>query len=441
MILAFSYHTLCILFGFVECAIFAIHSLLVCEIVVGNKNVTIIHSALGPPSFLIIITILLTVPKNLVIMKKIIFLVSMLALCLLTFAQSAEEKEKIAARGQEAIKMMDNGFVDESIALLEECQMNDPTSSFYPYEIAFAYILKKDYKKAIKILEKLTKHDAVFDQVYQMLGNAYDYSGKPKKAIEAYEKGMKVFPNSGRLYLERSVMHMQAGQINEAVGTLEKGVSVDPMHSSNYYWLARIFMQDSEDEVWGMIYGELFMFLEPNTERSQAISKLLYDTYASQIVIKEDTASVSFSKHATITINYNPKSKAGTDELMTALAGAVKQSFGSMVYEPTLLLSLVGEKEISIESLHRIRSHFIDLYYEKHAEDNPNILFEFQKRIKDEGHFEAYNYWLLGSGGTEETEQWLSSEDNAEKMENFIYWYNNNSHEFQITQSNKFVRP
>ena len=51
-------------------------------------------------------------------------------------AYGQNNKEKALAKGQEAIKLMDNGKLDESIKLLEEAQKLDPDRFDYPYEKA-----------------------------------------------------------------------------------------------------------------------------------------------------------------------------------------------------------------------------------------------------------------------------------------------------------------
>ncbi len=69
---------------------------------------------------------------------------------------------------------------------------------------------------------------------------------------------------------------------NKALTYFEKGIEVAPNYSSNYYWCARLYCNSTE-EVWGMIYGEIFMNLERNSKRTAEISKLLFDTYKKEI--------------------------------------------------------------------------------------------------------------------------------------------------------------
>lgn len=332
-------------------------------------------------------------------------------------------KEKALDKGKEAIKLMDNGKFDESIKLLEEAQKYDPDDINYPYELGYAYYAKKDYKKASKYLESILKHKDINDRVYQLLGNTFDNLGKGDKAIETYEAGLKLFPNSGNLYLEMGVMQMGKKDYNKALSYYEKGIEVAPNFSSNYYWAAKIYCSSTE-EVWGMIYGEIFMNLERNSKRTSEISKLLFDTYKSEIKFTSDTSfSVSFSKNASINISdLTDPSK-------------MKLPFGVGVYEPTLMFSMLSVKTIDINSLDNIRSAFVDNYFTNgHDKTYPNVLFSYQKQIKEAGHIEAYNHWILMKGDEDGFDKWQA--DNKEKWDNFVKWFTDNR--LKIDDTNKF---
>ncbi len=340
------------------------------------------------------------------------------------YAQSNQELAR--AKGQAAIKMEDEeGRFDEAIKLLQEAQKLDPDNIDYPYEIAYAYSAQKEYKKASDVLEKLLKHKDVYGRVYQALGNAYDYQGKTDKAIETYEKGLKKFPDAGELYLERGNIDLIKKEYNTALGYYEKGVESDPTFPSNYYWAAKLFC-NSDEKVWGMLYGELFMNLERNSKRTAEISKLLYDTYNRGIKFNADTLqSISFSKNMTISV----------DDLKDP--EKLKIPFGLGAYEPLLLMAVIPEKAINLSSLNRIRSEFIDRYFKGDSGSKyPNILFDYQQKIKSAGHLEAYNYWLLKSGDEEGFKKW--QKENKTKWDDFIGWYGDN--EIQVDEQHKFYR-
>jgi tetratricopeptide (TPR) repeat protein len=339
--------------------------------------------------------------------------------------QSNEEQARVKA--QQAIKLEDEeGKFDEAIILFEEAQRLDPEKITYPYEMAYAYTSKHDYKKASDILEKLVYHKDVFDLVYQALGNAYDYQGKSEKAIETYQDGLKKFPNSGKLYLELGNVRIVKKDYAKALEYYEQGIEKEPGFPSNYYWAAKIFC-GSDEEVWGMIYGELFINLERNSKRTAEISKLLFDTYKSEIKVGSDTSMVSFSKNSTILVDKKNIKK-------------IKFPFPVMAYEPMLMLSLISEKVLNMSSLDRIRTGFVDNYFNqqkgKMATEYPNVLFDYQKQVKLAGHLEAYNHWVLMKGDESEFAAW--QESNKAKWDAFVDWFNSN--QLKMNMEHRFYR-
>ncbi len=330
-------------------------------------------------------------------------------------------KEKALTKGREAIKLMDNGQITESIKLLEESMELDPDNIDYPYEIGYAHYITKEYQKAIDVLTPLAMRNNTNDRIYQLLGNSYDNIGQRDKSIATYEAGLKLLPKSGRLHLELGGMYLTTKEYDKAVAYFEKGIEAEPGYSSNYYQLAKTFL-NSEEEVWGMIYGEIFMNLERNSSRTTEISKLLYDTYKSEIKFTSDTSfTVSFSKNAVIDM------------------GSKKPElpFGVGVYEPTLLMEVWPEKQIDINSLDRIRTGFVKSYFNnKRDKKYPNVLFDYQNRIFKEGHLEAYNHWILLKGDEDGFTKW--QESNTGKWDRFVDWFNLNG--LKIDDKNKFVR-
>jgi len=326
---------------------------------------------------------------------------------------SQSDKEKAIEIGKEAIKLMDNGEVDESIKLLKDAQKLDPDNFAYPYEIAYALYMKKEYKSAVKTLEKISKYQNLSERYFQLLGNSYDMIGNSEKAFEVYDKGLELFPNSGSFYLEKGNVHWGKKEYGKALPYYEKGIEVAPNYSSNYYRATLIYCNSTE-EVWGMIYGEIFMNLERNSKRTSEISQLLYDTYKSEINFTSDTSfSVSFSKSGSINISdLEDPSK-------------VKLPFGIGVYEPILMISMVNESTIDISSLDRIRKNFVSNYLNNKSEDQfPNILFNYQNSVLKAGHLEAYNHWILMKGDEEGFDKWI--EQNKTKWEAFIEWFKEN---------------
>jgi hypothetical protein len=213
---------------------------------------------------------------------------------------------------------------------------------------------------------------------------------------------------------------------NAAISFYEKGIEVDPGYPSNYYRAAKIFCH-TDEQVWGMIYGEIFMNLERNSQRTAEISKLLFDTYKSHIKFTSDTSLTVDFGGATIII----------DDKTIKDPKNFKLPFGAGAYGLTLTLAVTGEKTIDINSLDRIRTRFVQEYFNKdNATKYPNVLFDYQQKINVAGYLEAYNHWILMKGDETGFNRWLA--ENKTKWDAFRNWFSENK--IVLDQSHKFYR-
>ena len=351
---------------------------------------------------------------------RIILIIFFLAIGHMGYGQS--KKEKAFEKALEAIQFTRKGEFSKSIELLNEAKKLDPKNIIYSYELALVYTYKQDYTHSNNILEKLLKHKDVYDQIYQLIGVNFSYLERPDKAIEYFDKGLEKFPNSGILHLERGNMDLFENKYNTALKYYENGIKVAPSFPSNYYWASKIYCNSTE-EVWGLLYGEIFMNLERNSQRTAEISKLLFDTYFSEIKFTSDTTMiVSFCKQMFMNLN------------LLADTQTPKLPF-CMVYEPTFLLSILDENEINISSLNRIRTNFIENYFDMgHNKTHPNVLFDYNKKILEAGHLESYNHWILMKGDEDRFGDWYY--DNEDKWNAFVEWFTNNP--LVIDEKNNF---
>ena len=348
-------------------------------------------------------------------MKRVLFFISIVSFSV--FGQKEAKEQEAFELSQKAIELMDFGKVDQSITLLEKCITLDPTNFNYPYELGYAYKLQRDYQNAILTYKKAVKYKDATDQCYQMLGNVYEASGDLEGALKSYKKGLKKFPKSGKLYYE--IGNIQADK-NEALKYYEKGINADPSYPTNYYVLAKYFLTQTKVEMWGMIYGELFMNIERGSARTEEIGKLIYDKYKSELkVLAPNSISVSFY-NAVIDVN-----------------NSSKIPFGMKVYEPLLMLSAIGIDSVSILNMNKVRTGFTQKYFESnYNKEYPNVLFDWQKLLIDSKYFECYNYWLLMKGNDDEFHKWYVS--NSKIYDEFIVWFSKNK--LLINDQNRFVR-
>jgi len=350
-------------------------------------------------------------------MSKPFTLLTILLAGLLSFNATAQTNIETAhQKGVDAVKFEDAGKFDEALQLLNEAAKLDPANIDYPYEMTYCYYGKKEYQKVIDVLEKLKDAPNSFDRLYELLGNSYDMLGNSDKAIATYREGLKKLPNSGVLYLELGVIPLYKKDYNSALNYFEKGIAVQPGFPSNYYWAARLYC-GSDDKVWGMLYGEIFINLERNSERTQEISKLLFDTYKSSISYPSPgKISVAFSKNTVVSLD--------KDKISMPY---------SMVYEPVISLAVAGETAIDLNSLDRIRLNFLKFYDQKFNKDYPNALFSYQNQVLQSGNLEAYNHWLLSEGDVPAFNTWKIA--NSDKWGKFLNWFTANP--IKLDENNK----
>lgn len=355
-------------------------------------------------------------------------IVTVLTLFIITTSFSQERKDKNWAYNNalEAIKIMDKGEIEKAISMLEESLNIDTKNYLYPYEIGYAHYLNKDYEKAIKILKKVIKFKKVKEDSFILLAGTLDVSGQPDEAIKIYDKGIKKFPNSGKLYFEKAIALEALEKYEEALNHWEKGIKLTPSYPSNYHAASIYYCKYTTEKLWGILYGELFLNMERGSKRTEEISKLIYDTYKSSIIMdSESEGKVSFSKNNEIVIPKN--------------MNKFKFPF-AMPYEMTMALAItseMGNNNMGIASFHNIRKEFINHWYDaKRHKEYPNIIYDWHKKLIDKDYFESYNYWMLMKGNEEEFDIWY--ENNSQEFDDFLEWFSKNP--LVIDNKNNFHR-
>lgn len=353
-------------------------------------------------------------------MKKGFIIVFILLINSIVYSQT--DREKAVDIGMEGIRYIDEQKYDLAIEKLMEAAALDRDNFIYPYEIGFTYYLKEDYENSLKYFKESVKFDASTDQCYQMLGNLYDIMGDTVKAFESYNRGLEKFPNSGRLYLEKGNVYWNRGNFEIALQLYEQGIEADPVFPSNYYRAALIYC-NSEIPLWGIIYGEIFMNLERNTERTEEISKLLFDTYKNAI-------NISSESEASVNFNHILKTNDNSRGMPFSFA------FEIVMSKSLIPLLTNNQKEITLSSLNEIRTNFIYFWYnDKMIVKFPVVIFRYMKKLQDEGYLDVYNRWIFMMGAKDEFIIW--SEANKEQWESFASWFSKN--QLEITSENKFL--
>lgn len=343
-----------------------------------------------------------------------------------TPALSVQNPQKAGKIAAEAIEMMNNGQYQEAAKRLDDAIALDSTKPAYKYEKGLCFYQLELYEKALDILLPLKNHPEATEQVYQLIGNSYDYLEEKKKAIEVYRQGLKKFPDSGRLLMEMGIANLVKDESKIAVGYWEAGVKAEPQFPTNYFHLSMFYSKTGE-KIWSLIYGEIHQHLASEEKKIQEMSKLLFDTYNQAFFTYVD--SVRETSFTGIRINFD----LGDTNARIPFTAVYQKLMEEL---PEAHFSLL-ETRISISRLHEIRRAFIEKWFEYGLNKRYNVvLFNFHKELIDEGLFEAYNYLMFNQGNPEEFSIWAKKNMNTVKKIYQRLMYN----PLKITDDNFFHR-
>lgn len=320
-----------------------------------------------------------------------------------------------------AITLADEGLGEATLQDFEELAEQYPDSYLVLYEYSLALYRTGRYKEAVSLLERLTKSRFAEPQAFAMYGNALDMDGKSKKALKAYDEGLKRFPDSGYLYLERGIVKGKKGNLNEALSDYEKGIAVEPAFASNYFRAAQLYF-DSTVPAWGLVYGETEILLAPSKEdRHEEMAYDIMQVYADDIRFDKGDVTVKICPSHDTRVNSN------TGEVFLGFPGIYESCLKQGAI--SLLLDSVPYTA-SIEQVARLRRVAAEVYFSKGEGlyGDSMYLLEFQKKVMEAGHWEAYNYFLLGPARPQEYEAWMESGEDGDtgydRIKRFVDWFN-----------------
>jgi Tfp pilus assembly protein PilF len=258
------------------------------------------------------------------------------------------------------------GDYTNALVVLNEALKKDPQNLELSKDIAFNYYLEKDYDKGIAVGKGLVERPDADVTSYQILALLYKATGEVKDCDRLYKAGIKRYPLSGVLLSEYGEM-LWAQQDYAAIKLWEKGIQIDPSYSGNYYNAARYYFF-TQDKVWGLIYGEIFLNLESYSKRTAEIKDLLLEGY------KKLFTDANMQKNQDI-----------KSPFVVAFLNIIgKESF-------------TIAKGISAESLTVLRTKFIIDWFQTYPTNYPFHLFDYERQLLKDGMFDAYNQWLFGA--------------------------------------------
>ena len=290
--------------------------------------------------------------------KTILFLTICLISIQCSVAQTAAELQTTAH------SFTQQGDYSNAILVLNRATQLQPKNIDITKDLALNYYLQRDNNKALETIKTVLDREDADDQCYQIAGNIYKQLDLPKDCEKLFRKGIKRFPESGALHNELGELLWEQHDYT-AIKEWEKGIEIDPDYAKNYYNASKYYFLTA-DKVWSILYGEIFVNMEPLSSRTAEIKDLLSEGY----------------KKLFIDIGKENKDK---------------NKFATAFIETMNKQSTIAATGINAESLTMIRARFILDWSQDYAAKFPFKLFDLQKQLLQEGMFDAYNQWIFGS--------------------------------------------
>ncbi len=319
-------------------------------------------------------------------------------------ASLAFEKSNLARESFE------NDRPNESLKYMLEAHRLDPNNIIYTFESGYLQYLLKDYKGAIQTMAPHIQHNDAMPPFFQFLANAYFMNQQAESAITLLDIGLSKFPKNGMLHLEKGNILAEKKEPGQALFYYLKGIEAEPNFALNYYKAAMVYFQQNQIAD-GILLGETFMNLERDSPYTEYMSAELWKQYKKAIQISDPAWNTHFCQPVAPDEIIARASLDNHPPVCEALAYLVQQCSHEKIFQ------------LDLSHMASLRENILELYY---LVELQNIygepIFEFQRIIFEQGHFEAYNHWLFMIGNPEEFGLW--KESNSEKWNAFVQWFN-----------------
>ena len=332
----------------------------------------------------------------------------------------AQSKKQAFEMGKEAVRLLQSGKTEEGMAQLRVARKYDPSNIFFTEQMALAYARQGDNEKVVEELASWMHTPEATALCFQLYGNAMDVTWSAEEAIRVYQAGLDRYPTSGALYMEWGIIEYSQSNDGKAIQKWLEGIEQEPMFSSNYYFLAKAWF-NTGDLIPAMLMGETFLNLEPTTDRSREISRMLYDAWGQGLVTdKEKGVTVQFMQQETPSTSQVPADEASLSFAFNDLA---------KVSHPAAM------RELSVKGLTWWRTVFSEMWQSLEAKKFPIWVLDLHDALIKKNFFEAYNYWLFMDAIPEEYDAWRV--EHLEEVKEFEWWFNANYPEINKRNSLK----
>ncbi len=309
-------------------------------------------------------------------LQKTCFFVLLLVAPLLVTGQETWPSPEVAQMYAHAGEYMDKGNYKDAIVTYKQAMVLAPGKMVLYRQLGKAYYLSGNYAEAEQTLSVVLGSASYMADTacYCLQAAAMAAMRKFRQARSVLKTGLEKFPGSGVLYHELGEVNSRAHDMVPALNAWLDGIEKAPLFTANYLAAARTYLA-SDNVLWGLLYGELYLNMEPDTAGTQELKNELFAGY---------------KKMFDNLVNDEPLKQGN------ALKQATVKGFEDAVRNTYLTLTPVVSDGVSTENLVMVRTRFLMNWFAAYDKKYPFSLFTYMDELVRTGHFEIYNEWLFG---------------------------------------------
>lgn len=268
-------------------------------------------------------------------------------------------------------------------------------------DLAYAYYLNGQYEQGIQIADEVIKSGIADPQTFHIASALEKANGNDKKSVRLLTDGLKQHPNSGLLHYAKGTQQLSKNNQKEALNDYLKGIQVDPNYTQNYLAAAKQLLF-SKEYIWSSIYAEIFVLLEPESQKTHEGKRVLLESIRSM--------------YAAQGIDYIPELKDKSKNKNVTFVEAMENTW--------IQQFLVMNEQQSVEELIMFRTRVLIDWMSRYPISDHSLLV-YHDRLLTQGYFEAYNYFLFGAlDDSKVFSNWISTHSKINT--DFFNWFKNN---------------
>jgi tetratricopeptide (TPR) repeat protein len=287
------------------------------------------------------------------------------------FGQNISNDAQHAAMFKNGMTQELAGNYTEALKVYRQLANLEPNNEVVLYQQAsIAYRLQL-LDEAQNILERIVAASTKKEDAYTLLASILVRQGKGKASLRVINRGLEVFPQSGLLYYTKGQKFEREQNGILALEAYADGIEHAPLFAGNYKAASEL-AQQTPNALWGLIWGETYLLLQPNQTNLQRFRDSLWQRW------KEYYDDLQH-----------------TDDCNNCTAFEIAFRLESLNTTP------ITSGGFTRETLIAARKQFTTAWAQNHAGELPFPLFEFHKMLAATDFADVYWQWLFHDGQKE----------------------------------------